>query len=113
MPVTGEIRPARVKGRSSLANGSKVLSEVDGRSVLARRYRDILDAIVIEYGLVNEADLALARALATQGVWLEAETARMARGEAHDSVMITRSLNAVRRLRRDLQSNAHRNRRRP
>jgi hypothetical protein len=95
---------ARVPGRSSLSNASKLLAGIDGRTTQARRYRDILNNLVIEYVLTSEADLALARSLAIQSVWLEEETAKRARGEPVNDVMLTRASNAIRRLKRDLEA---------
>jgi hypothetical protein len=35
-------RPKKAKHRSAIANASKMLAGLDGRSALARRYRDLL-----------------------------------------------------------------------
>jgi hypothetical protein len=91
-------RVARVQGRSSLSNASKLLAGIDGRTTQARRYRDILNNLVIEYALSSETDLIVARSLAVQSVWLEQETAKMAKGEPIDTVMLVRAGNAIRRL---------------
>jgi hypothetical protein len=91
-------RVARVPGRSSLSNASKLLAGIDGRTTQARRYRDILNNLVIEYALSSETDLIVARSLAVQSVWLEQETAKMAKGEPIDTVMLVRAGNAIRRL---------------
>jgi hypothetical protein len=50
----------------------------------------------------GEADMALARSIASLSTWLESETAKMGSGEPFDATMITRSGNAIRRLRADL-----------
>jgi hypothetical protein len=89
--------------RSSLSNASKLLFGIDGRTAPARRYRDVLSNLVLDYVLSGEADLSLARSLAVQLVWLEDETAKRARGEPVNDVMLTRASNAIRRLKRDLE----------
>src|SRR5262245_38026554 len=110
MPEVSPAMDRKVYSRSSLSNASKMLVNIDGRTTYARRYRDILNALVVEYVLTNEADMALARAVAAQSVWLEAETAKMAKGEPINDVMLTRATNAVRRARADLETTKRRRR---
>ena len=40
----------KAHGRSKVTNGAELLPEVDGRSVIARRYRDITRAILADQG---------------------------------------------------------------
>src|SRR6516165_7199332 len=40
----------KTKGRSGVSNGNAVLPDIDGRSVIARRYRDITRAILVDQG---------------------------------------------------------------
>jgi hypothetical protein len=42
------VRGRKVYGRSRISNGHDVLPDVDGRSVIARRYRDIANAIFVD-----------------------------------------------------------------
>jgi hypothetical protein len=97
MPGTIEMVD-KPKGRSSLSNCSKLLFGIDGRRQAARRYKDLYNGLVIEYALSSETDLIVARSLAVQSVWLEQETAKMAKGEPIDTVMLVRAGNAIRRL---------------
>src|SRR5205823_4912928 len=54
----------KAQARSRLSNGRHVLPDVDGRSVVARRYRDIVGAVVSDQGgaeHLSEARLQLIR----------------------------------------------------
>jgi hypothetical protein len=54
----------KAQARSRLSNGRDVLPDVDGRSVVARRYRDIIGAVVFDQGgaeQLSEARLQLIR----------------------------------------------------
>jgi hypothetical protein len=90
--------------RSRVSNGSATfLEEVDGRSVLARRYRDILRQLVADLGgEPSEAQSVLAKRAATIATWCELAEARMARGEPLNIVEFTTAANALRRLLADL-----------
>ncbi len=46
----GQVVPRSRGIRSRITNGSKMLPDVDGRSTVARRYRDISSAIVADQG---------------------------------------------------------------
>ena len=68
--------------RSRVTNGRDVLPDVDGRSVVARRYRDIASAILIDQGqeLCSEARLQLIRRFAAAAVLAEQLESRLANG---------------------------------
>jgi hypothetical protein len=73
--------------RSRVTNGSDVLPGIDGRSGVARRYRDIADAIVIDQGGLegcSESRLQLIRRFAAAAVLAEQMEARLANGEHID-----------------------------
>lgn len=70
--------------RSRLTNHKDLLPEVDGRSLIARRYRDIVAAIIGDQGGLDglsEARLQLVRRFAACAVLLEGMEASLARGE--------------------------------
>ncbi len=74
-------------GRARVSNGRDVLPDVDGRSLIARRYRDIADAIIVDQGgadQCSESRLQLVRRFAAASVLAELLEARLARGEQID-----------------------------
>ena len=89
---------------SRVSNGSATfLDGVDGRSVLARRYRDILAELVRDLGGdPSGAQAAIARRAATLCVWCETAEATMAAGGEIDIAEFTTAANAMRRLLCDL-----------
>lgn len=87
-------------GRSRVTNGSASLPGVDGRSVTARRYRDLVEALTLEQPTpMTEATRLQIRAAASMQVHVEDLTARMARGETVPAEEMTRAANgAIRAL---------------
>lgn len=84
--------------RSRITNGSSVLAGIDGRSGLARRYRDLIDALTIEApSPVTEAMRLQIRAAASMQAHVEDLTARMIRGESVSSEEMTRATNGAMR----------------
>jgi len=74
----------KAQARSRLSNGRDVLPDVDGRSVVARRYRDIIGTVVSDQGgaeHLSEARLQLIRRFSAASVLAEQMEARLARGE--------------------------------
>jgi hypothetical protein len=98
MKLSGEVvqrksadsRPARERkshGRSRVSNGHDVLPDVDGRSVIARRYRDITAAILSDQGgadRCSESRVQLIRRFAAAAVLAEQLESRLAKGEQID-----------------------------
>ena len=73
--------------RSRVTNGRDVLPAVDGRSLVARRYRDISNAILIDQGgadRCSESRLQLIRRFAAAAVLAEQLESRLANGETVD-----------------------------
>jgi hypothetical protein len=73
--------------RSKITNGREVLPDVDGRSAIARRYRDIASAIVVDQGgadACSESRLQLVRRFAAAAVLAEQMEAKLANGEQID-----------------------------
>jgi hypothetical protein len=71
-------------GRSRISNGKDLLPNVDGRSLIARRFRDISNAILVDQGgadRCSESKLQLIRRFAACAVIAEQMEARLARGE--------------------------------
>jgi hypothetical protein len=97
--------------RSRITNGSDVLPGIDGRTRIGRRFRDILDELVVEFDIAgSESDMRLAREATHLSVWLEGEAARTARGESVDIGAVTTTTNTLRRLLSDLSASARRRR---
>ena len=90
--------------RSKVSNGSACfLDGVDGRSILARRYRDILRQLISDIGGdPSEAQSIIAKRAATLATWCELCEARMAKGEDLNIQEFTTATNALRRLLADL-----------
>jgi hypothetical protein len=73
--------------RSRITNGRSLLPDVDGRSLLARRLRDIQNAIVADQGgpeHLSEARLQLIRRFAASAVLAEQLESKLANGEEID-----------------------------
>src|SRR5690606_32608549 len=76
---------------------------VDGRSVLARRYRDVLAQLTADLGGdPSEAQSIIARRAATLAVWCEQAESAMASGGDLDIATFTTAANSLRRLLADL-----------
>src|SRR5258708_26522825 len=77
-----ERRPS--KQRSRLSNGTKLLPDLDGRSAMARRFKDITSAVLTDQGgadQCSESRLQLVRRFAAAAVLAEQMEARLANGE--------------------------------
>jgi hypothetical protein len=94
-----EIGPAAQ--RSAVANGSRLLDGLDGRSAPARRYRDVAIAIAVDlggYDNLTEAQLQLVRSAAGLTVLREGLDAKALNGERIDVAEYCRISNSLRRL---------------
>jgi hypothetical protein len=81
------LRGRKSHPRSRVSNGRDVLPDVDGRSVIARRYRDIASAILADQGgadLCSETRQQLIRRFAAAAVLAERLESRLANGEEID-----------------------------
>ncbi len=87
--------------RSRVTNDSALLAGVDGRSAIARRFRDLVDAIISDMGgddAISEGQRQLARRAAALSVQCEQIEAVMANGgpiDANDYVRLVNALNRV------------------
>ena len=84
--------------RSAVSNGSRILTGVNGCSALARRYRDLVEALTDEIpGDLGEAERLHVRNAASLQLHAEELTARLVRGEVVDPEAITRATNGATR----------------
>lgn len=77
----------KVYGRSKISNGNDLLPDIDGRTLLARRYRDITHALVIDQGgteQISEVRLQLVRRFSAAACLAEQMEAKLAAGEDID-----------------------------
>lgn len=75
------------QARSRLTNGKDILPGVDGRSIVARRYHDLVAALVTDAGgagRVGEVKAQLIRRFAALAVQAEAMEAQLALGQPID-----------------------------
>ena len=95
----------KAQARSRLSNGRDVLPDVDGRSVVARRYRDIISAVASDQGgaeHLSETRLQLIRRFSAASVLAEQMEASLARGEQINiqeySLLVSTSLRVAQRI---------------
>lgn len=89
--------------RTRRGTGAVVLAGVDGRSAMARRFREIVAGIEDDLGGdLTEAQRALLARAATLAVWCEERETELARGEEFDAGEYATISNALRRLLTDL-----------
>jgi hypothetical protein len=77
----------KVYGRSRISNGRDLLPDIDGRSIIARRYRDIANAILVDQGgadQCSESRKQLIRRFAAAAVLAEQLESRLVSGETID-----------------------------
>ena len=82
-----QVARRKLTARARVSNGRDVLPNVDGRSLIARRYRDISSAIVVDQGGIDrcsESRLQLIRRFAAAAVLAEQMESRLANGEEID-----------------------------
>jgi hypothetical protein len=79
-----KVAGAKAHTRSRVSNGRDVLPDVDGRSVIARRYRDVIGAILVDQGgedQCSESRKQLIRRFAAAAVLAEQLESKLANGE--------------------------------
>ncbi len=91
--------PSSPTTRSALTNRTRLHDGVDGRSALARRFRDLVASFAEELGgaSLSASDMAIARQAAACAMQAEALQANLARGEAVDGDTLVRVTNALAR----------------
>jgi hypothetical protein len=84
-----------------------LLAGVDGRSALARRFRDLCESLAADLGgALSQADQLTIRSAAALAVHAEELQARIIRGELVDADDVIRSANASARLLASLRTKA-------
>jgi hypothetical protein len=81
------VRRFKPEHRSRVSNNADLLPDIDGRSALARRYRDIANAIIIDMGgldACSESRLQLIRRFSAAACIAEKMEAALVRGEQID-----------------------------
>ena len=81
---TSSERDTKAHGRSRITNHKDLLPDIDGRSLVARRYRDIASQVVADQGgleQVSEARAQLIRRFAAAAVLAEQMESKLANGE--------------------------------
>jgi hypothetical protein len=79
------VAPRPSKQRSRLSNGTKLLPDLDGRSAMARRFKDITSAVLTDQGeRVSESRMQLVRRFAAACVMAEQMESALVRGEQID-----------------------------
>jgi len=93
------------KGRARITNKIRISpAGVDGRSERARRWRDVIDALIAAYG-ASEPDKL--RELATLKLSFEATQAAVINGDVLRSEDLVRLANLISRRERELRAAAH------
>lgn len=91
------------QARSKVTNGKRMLDGIDGRSIIARRFRDIMRGLQVEFEVTTEADQALVRQAAALSVMSEQLQAQLVRGEMISVQVITNLSGQLRRILSDLR----------
>jgi hypothetical protein len=90
-------------------NGTRMLEGIDGRSAIARRLRDILRGLLVEFEIETPADDILIRQAASLAVISEQLQARIVNGELPDVKTLTNLSGQLRRILADLRQRQSRN----
>ena len=93
--------PRASKLRSRVTNGSRSFVEGDGKSVWARRHRDLVELHAADLGgpaLLSEAQVSLCRRAATLEVQLEALEGQLSLGEEINIDVYSRVVGHLRRV---------------
>ncbi len=102
--ATGTQTGTKPTARSRITNGSELLSGVDGRSVWARRMRDLIEAHTNDLGgpdVCSHAERSILRRVACLSVELEHLEARFALSDgatSQDLDLYQRTANSLRKL---------------
>ncbi|MER8654410.1 hypothetical protein [Mesorhizobium sp. M0847] len=102
-PVVG----AKSRQRSRVGNGTDLLPDIDGRSAIARRIRELLAEFVKDMGGdPSSPKLVIAKRAAVLSAWCESAESKMAKAdeafEALDIASYTTAINSLRRLLTDI-----------
>src|SRR3984885_1469450 len=92
------LAPRPMTGRSAVTNDPLLLRGVDGRSIVARRYRDVAIALADDLGgqdKLSEPSKILVRQAAAMTVQVEALQSRIVGGEEVNLEQLTRVSNVL------------------
>jgi hypothetical protein len=101
MQLTSAIAKRPSKVRSAVSNGKRSFVDGDGKSVWARRQRDLFELHISDLGPVeslSEAQLSICRRVATIEVELERQEGALSKGEAIDLDAYSRIAGNLRRM---------------
>lgn len=89
-----------VRSRTKVAKGRKVLAGVDGRSLMARRYHEVLERLLEDMGEIpTESQTAIARRAALLAAWCEGAEALFVTGDpAFNLINYVKAANCMRGL---------------
>ncbi len=99
--ATRAVETGLKKRRSILTNDPRRLPGADMRSSAARRFKDIVEAMLVEFGA--EADTSRVRELASLKLTLEATQAAVLGGDQAQCDELVRLSNIIARRERDLR----------
>jgi hypothetical protein len=97
------LRAVKPMARSRITNGRQLLDGIDGRSAIARRLRDILRSLLVEFEITTEADELLVRQAAMLSVISEQLQAQMVRSEPICHKTLSNISGQLRRILSDLR----------
>jgi hypothetical protein len=107
LPVTRQIADQSRLNRSRVTNGTELLPGLDGRSLLARRFRDLIAQHTMDLGgesNVSQAQLSLIRRAAALTVELERWETRFADDDGAKPLALDQYQRCLNSLRRVLES---------
>jgi hypothetical protein len=91
--------PTRATARSKISNGTRLFTNIDGRTSSARRFRDLVQSFEAEFeGNLCEADRSLIRQAATLLLKSEQMQEAVVRGEPVDSDALIRMASTAKRV---------------
>jgi hypothetical protein len=102
-----EGRPNALRPRSAVTSGRRLFADTgDPNSAWARRFHDLYNGYLVQFGVVDPAEQVLARGAARIAVMLELEDARAANGAVVDLGDVARATSRLQRILRDLAASA-------
>ena len=84
---SAQLTARKPTARSRVSNGRDLLANIDGRTMLARRYRDVVAAVASDQGgadQLSEARMQLVRRFAAAACLAEAAEAKLVSGKTID-----------------------------
>jgi hypothetical protein len=98
-PTHKPIARTSTTNRSAVTNGSKLLVGIDGRSPMARRFRDLVQAYSAEIGgELTQFEKAMVKQAASLAIAAETMQAKVINGELVNSDDLIRISSEVRRI---------------